>query len=135
MSRFDRALIWPRLLAAALLLVALAGCGGGLYLTLGDSEFDSAPPSVSLATVSSASRGQNIRLAAAAADDFGIRQVTFYRDDGADGVLLGTDSGAPYESDTQIPADAVGTVSYFARATDFDGNVTQSTTVSVTVSP
>jgi len=135
MSRLLRVVIGPRLAAASLTLV-LAGCGGGLFLGFGDvGFFDSSPPSVSLATANSAQRGQTVRLSAAAADDFGIDQVAFFRDEGIDVVLLGADGNAPYEQDTQIPLNAVGSVQYFARATDIDGNVTQSERVSVTVLP
>jgi hypothetical protein len=135
MSRLFGAVIGPRLAAASLTL-ALAGCGGGLFVGFGEvGFFDSSPPEVSLATASSARPGDTIRLSAAAADDFGIDQVAFFRDEGIDVVLLGADGDAPYEQDTQIPLNAVGSVQYFARATDIDGNVTQSATVSVTVVP
>ena len=134
MSRLAWVVIRPRLLAA-LIVCALAGCGGGLFVSFGDLGFDSTPPTVSLGTTSSATRGQTIRLVASAADDFGIDQVAFFRDEGVDSVLLGSDGSAPYELETQIPANAFGTVSYFARARDLDGNVTQSAPFTVTISP
>jgi len=134
MSCLRKAALRSRLAAASLMFV-LAGCGGGVFLGFGDFGFDSSPPSVSLVTASSAQRGETVRLSAAAADDFGIDQVAFFREDGVDVVLLGADGTAPYEQDTQIPLNAVGSVHYFARATDFDGNVTQSATATVTVVP
>lgn len=120
--------------ACAVLLV-LAGCGGGLYLELGDG-FDDRSPNVSLAvSPGSAAPGQSVRLVAAAADDFGISQVAFLRRDAGGSVTLGTDCCSPYELDTQIPLGAAGSVQFFARATDNRGFVTQSEAVSVTVVP
>ncbi len=120
--------------AAWLVVGALGGCGGGVFLGFGEFGFDSSPPSVSLSAPSSAQRGETIRLSAAAADDFGIDQVSFFRDEGVDTVLLGADGDAPYEQLTQIPLNAVGTVTYLAVARDVDGNTTQSARVAVTVS-
>ena len=133
MSSRRKAVTRARLTAGSLMF-ALAGCGGGFFLLFVESDFVSEPPSVSVTTATSAQRGETIRLSADAADDIGIDQVAFFRDEGVDGVLLGADGDAPYELDTQIPLTAVGTVQYFARATDLDGNVTRSATVSVTLS-
>jgi hypothetical protein len=130
-----RAVVRPRLGAASLLL-ALAGCGGGFFFVgVGDIGFDSSPPSVTLTTVDSAAPGETVRLSAAAADDFGIDQVAFYREEGIDLVVLSADGTAPYETDTQIPLNAISPVTYLAIATDIDGNSTQSPRVAVRVVP
>jgi Bacterial Ig domain len=122
--------------AAALTLIATsASCGGGFFLAIGFGVDTSSPPTGSLSAPSSAQRGQTIRLSAAASDDFGIDQVAFFRDEGVDTVLLGADGDSPYEQLTQIPLNAVGTVTYFATATDVDGNKTESASVSVIVAP
>lgn len=116
-----------------LLALALVGCGGGLFVGFGNGFFDDQPPSVSLTSVASALPGQTVRLSAAAADNFGIEQVAFFREDLPDTVSLGTDGAAPYEIDTQIPVGANGSVRYFARAMDIDGNVTQSATITIAI--
>jgi hypothetical protein len=135
MSRLHTAVVRPRFVAASLLL-ALAGCGGGFFVAgIGDIGFDSAPPSVSLTTVDSAARGDTVRLSAAAADDFGIDQVAFFREEGIGLVVLSEDATPPYETDTQIPLNALGPVTYLAIATDIDGNSTQSPRVTVSVLP
>jgi len=124
-----------RRVGAVAWLLALSACGGGLFLQLGDG-FDDSPPSVSLAaSPSSAAPGQTVRLVAAAADDFGIAQVAFFRNDGGTSTSLGVDCCAPYELDTQLPPGAAGSVQFFARATDDAGRVTQSEPVSVAVVP
>ena len=125
----------PRRALPAALLALLAGCGGGLYLTLGEGYDD--PPTVSLvAAVASAVPGQSIRLAAAASDDRGIEQLAFFRIE-ADGsaTLLGVDIAAPYEWDTLIPAGARDSVRYFARASDTVGQRRDSATITVLVPP
>ena len=117
--------------AAALAL--LAGCGGGVYLSLGGS-FDE-PPTVSLvASVSSAVPGQAVRLAAAASDDHGVDQVAFFRiENDSSQTPLGVDFSPPYELDTLVPATARLQVRYFARATDTAGQRRESATVTITL--
>jgi len=95
----------PRLFAAACAL-AIAGCGGGFFFSVGDG-FDGDPPSVSLAAPATASAGQTIRLTAAAADDVGVERVVFHRVDGTNVVQLGTDFRSPYEIDVVITAGAL----------------------------
>lgn len=121
---------------AAALALALAGCGGGLYIGIGDGgDFDD-PPSVALtASATSLRGGQPLTLAAAASDDFGIDSVAFYRIE-ADGQFtrLGSDGQPPYTWDTVLPGAAPGTVvRYFARAQDSGGQRTDSAPVEVTV--
>ena len=113
--------------------LALAGCGGGLYFNFGGG-FGDAPPDVSLAVApTAATPGQSVHLAAAASDDVGIDSVAFYRVDAGADTLLGSDGSAPYAWDAVLPADAVGSVTFYAVATDIDGNRTRSAGVVVSV--
>jgi hypothetical protein len=111
------------------LVLALAACGGGLL------DGADEPPSVSLAIgASSAAPGAVVRLAAAAVDDKGVDQVAFFRvETNGTNTQLGVDTTQPYELDTVVPANATGTLRYFARATDTTDQSTDSATVSLTV--
>ncbi|MED5620750.1 Ig-like domain-containing protein [Ideonella sp. BN130291] len=126
-----RASRWARALPLSAAL-ALAACGGGLFIGVGEGD---EPPSVSLvASASSAGAGQTVRLAAAASDDFGIDHVSFYRvDAGGAWVLLGSDGVGPFEWDAVMPATSAASVQFLARAVDGAGQVTDSDVVSVTV--
>ncbi len=114
-------------------LLGLSACGGGVYVGWGpDGDL---PPSVSLtAAVTSAAPGESIRLVAAATDDFGVDEVALWRIE-RDGSAneLARDSAWPWEFTTTVPADAGGSVRYFARATDDVGQQSDSGTVTVTV--
>jgi hypothetical protein len=123
-----------RTLRACLLsCLALAGCGGGIFLGFGD-DFDD-PPSVNLAvTPGVAGVGEIVRLVAAASDDFAVHEVAFFRLD-TDGrsQLLGSDRSFPYELDAAIPDTLTPTVQFFARAIDDIGQASDSALVAVTV--
>jgi hypothetical protein len=124
-----------RLTTALALLVSLAACGGGFYLGY-DYGFDDTPPSVSLAVASTSVRaGDVLRISAAAADDNGIDNVAFYRYDGNSIVLLGSDGRDPYEWQLTVPSDGRTVLTLFARATDWDGNRSDSVPVSISVLP
>jgi hypothetical protein len=111
----------------------LAACGGGIWIGYNGSD---QPPQVSLATVSSASVGQSVRLAAAASDDGFIDHVSFYRiDDNGQDVLLGEDNTAPYELTVMMPSSVGGSVRFFAQAVDNIGQSADSATVSVAITP
>lgn len=131
-------------LAAPLLFV---GCGGGVSLgfgsgvsvgvggTFGDA-FDRTAPSVSLTTAAtSVQAGRSFRLAAAAADESGVESVSFFRLDGDTPVVLATLGTAPYEIEVIAPNDGRMMVTFFARATDNEGNRADSGQVPVTVAP
>ena len=109
----------------------VAGCRIGTYVSIGP---DDEPPSVSIAaSPATASRGEIIGLVAAAADDYRVVDVAFYRRDVGGDTLLGRDNSAPYALETVVPAGASGELRYFARATDDAGQVGDSLVVAVTV--
>jgi hypothetical protein len=115
-------------LAAAALL---GGCRVDTFIGIGP---DDDPPSVSLAVSPSvASRGETIGLVAAAADDFRVIEVEFYRLEVGGQTFLGRDGSAPYALDTVVPTGASGEVRYLARAIDDARQVGESQPVSVTV--
>lgn len=121
-----------RCLAAGVLALSLAGCGGGVWVGFGDSGDQ--PPDVGLVAPASAAPGQSIRLAAAASDDFGVVRVEFFRlDDNGNALWLGADGSAPYEWTAVMPASSASSVRFFARAVDTAGQVTDSAIVSVVV--
>ena len=119
--------------AAAVLALLLAGCGGGVFIGIGDDGDE--PPSVSLvAAVEVASPGETVWLAAAASDDFCLDDVAFYRvAPGGGALLLGDDGSRPFEWDAVVPEDARGEVQFFARARDCAGQDTDSAVVTVQV--
>jgi hypothetical protein len=119
---------------AAPFLLLMAGCGGGVFLGIGD--VNDQPPSVALtSSAAEAPAGTSVRLAAAASDDFGVDSVAFYREEaGGPPTLLATDVRPPYQVDTALPASATGTVwRYFARAFDGAGQHGDSAAVEITV--
>ena len=120
---------------ALLAVLGLGACGGGFYLGY-DGSFDDTPPSVSLAVASTSVRaGDVLHISAAAADDSGIDNVAFYRLDGNAAVRLGSDGREPYDWDLVVPSDGRSVLTLFARATDWNGNRTDSVAVSVDVLP
>ena len=122
---------------AAVLATALAvtGCGGGIWVGIGD-DFDD-PPAVSLtASSTQAPAGASITLLAAAADDGGVDGVEFYRLEAGGGAQrLGSDLQAPYELTVTVPTDGRAVLHVFARAYDFDGNAADSEMLAITITP
>ena len=120
--------------ALALLTTA---CGGSVSFGFGSfNEFDESPPSINVvASASSVQAGQSVQLMAAAADESGIDSVAFYRMDGSTVVLLGTDGFEPYEWLASAPTDGRTLLTVFARARDNAGNLADSNTVTITVTP
>jgi hypothetical protein len=113
----------------------LSGCGGGVFLSW-TGGIDNTPPSVNLTTaVSSVPAGQPVRFVAAASDENGVEHVAFFRVDPDGTTLLGRDFSAPYEWTATAPADGRATLAVFARAADFQGNVADSKTVTVNITP
>ncbi len=124
---------WP----ALALPLALAACGGGLYVEVGDG-FDNFPPEVSLAaTPNPVDAGQTLQVVAAATDpESGIDKVVLYRlDDGGAAVVIAEDVVAPYEWLLAAPGGGRTSLRLFARATDREGNRGDSAVLTVTVRP
>jgi len=126
----------PRFPAARLLggflAAALSGCGVGV--SLGYGLDDDERPSVSLAAApQEAAAGERVGLVAAASDDYGVREVLFFRVDAAGDTLLGRDASAPYTFETTLPLAPGTAVRYFARAVDDAGQEADSQEVVVTV--
>lgn len=114
---------------------ALAGCGGSVSLGFGFGDDDRPTASLTVSPTS-ASPGDTLRLVAAASDDFGVDFVEFYRlDAGGGATRLGFDGLPPYQLDTTVPAGAVGSVQYFARAIDGGGQRGDSAVVTVGIGP
>ena len=133
---WSRRTSWSCRAASTLVLaIGIAGCGGGLYLGIGGGDNDQ-PPTVALAaSASEGLPGAVVRLVAAAADDFGIDQVTFLRREanGTDTVLA-TDMAEPYQVDVTLPSAPSGTVlRYLARARDDAGQSRDSALLEITV--
>jgi len=121
--------------AVASSLLALAACGGGIFIGFGGGG-DDGPPSVSLAAgQTTVQAGATLRVVAAAADENGIDDVAFYRLDGNDTVRLGSDGSEPYEWQLVVPSDGRSTLQVFARATDGFGNRADSNVLTLTVTP
>lgn len=116
--------------AAALLL---GGCGGGVWVGIGDG-FDDEPPAVSItASSTSAPAGASLTLSAAAADENGIDEVVFYRiESGGQAQRLGSVLRPPYEWALVVPADR-DVLHVFARAFDGTGQFGDSATLAITV--
>ncbi len=83
-----------------------------------------APQNVVLTGPGHVSPGENVTLAASAADDRALFGVAFY----ADGVWVGSALSAPYRLTFSIPAEEPvgGRVAFTAEAVDFSGNRTRS---------
>jgi hypothetical protein len=122
-----------RFVLGAAMALALVGCGGGVWVGVGDDGDN--PPDVSLvASADSAAAGQTVRLSAAASDDWGVDYVAFYRlDDNGNAVLLGSDGVGPYQWDATMPNSSAAGVRFFARAVDGAGQAAESQTVVVTL--
>lgn len=117
----------------------LAGCGGGVYLTVPIGEVDNGPPLVQISPLPSFVQPNGVlTLGAGVAGGNGTVQVAFYRIDGAFGTTatyLGADNVPPYQLSTLIPADGRTSVSYYAEAQDRFGYVVRSAVVSAPVFP
>lgn len=122
-----------RRLLPALLPLALAACGGGIWFGIGDG-FDDVPPSISLTSnVASVAAGGPVTLIAAAADENGVDEVRFYRDDAGVPNLLCSDGSEPFECVTTAPNDGRTSMAVFARATDNEGNTSQSSAIAIAI--
>jgi hypothetical protein len=105
------------------LVLLLASCGQ-------DSQPDTTKPTVTLvASKTSVTVAESIKLTATATDNVGVTKVEFY--DGT--TKLGEDSSSPYEFDVALTAANNGSRSYKAKAFDAANNEGSSEVVAVTV--
>lgn len=124
-----------RRLLPLVLPLALGACGGGVWFGFGDG-FDDIPPSISLTSnVTTVAAGGPVTLIAAAADENGVEEVRFYRDDGGTANLLCSDGSEPFQCVTNAPNDGRTALVVFARATDTEGNTSQSSAISIVITP
>lgn len=115
--------------------LGLAACGGSLSFGFG-TVFDDVPPSISVTSnVGTVQAGQAVTVIAAAADENGVVDVRFYRDDNGVANLICTDASEPYQCVVTAPGDGRTSMSVFARARDPDGNTSQSDTLTITITP
>lgn len=121
-----------RIAAFAAAAAALLSTGSSCSVHVGD-DFDHAPHISLSVDPSHAAPGETVRLRASVSDDFGIERVSFFRSSRSGSVALGSDLDAPFRLDTTLPSDASGTVEYFARVTDTDGQSRESDRVEVEV--
>ncbi|HBT62044.1 MAG TPA: hypothetical protein DEB40_09905, partial [Elusimicrobia bacterium] len=92
---------------------------------------DSTLPAVAItAPANGASVSGSVNIAASASDNAGVTRVEFY----VDGVLKGTDNGAPYSYGLDTTGLSNGSHALVAKAYDAAGNAGQSAQVSVVVS-
>ncbi|MEP7301105.1 MAG: Ig-like domain-containing protein [Caldimonas sp.] len=92
---------------------------------------DVTPPSVSLlASPATVLVPGSTTLQATASDAIGVTQVEFHRN----GVLIATDTTAPFQQSVSFTAADVGSVSFTAKAFDAQGNNATSAPAIVTVS-
>lgn len=112
----------------------LAGCGGGVYLTVPIGGYDEPPPSVALSPLPAVVQpGGVLTLGAATSSVYAIEDVAFYRIDGGRSTFLGADAFPPYQVTTGIPGDGRPSVAYFAQVRDVAGRVGESRVVAAPI--
>lgn len=126
------------LMPLALLALPLAGCGGGVYVGIGDG-IGGDDPEVELAvTPDPVASGGRLTLVAAASDDSGeVDEVEFFRLVDGRRESLGRLDRPPFRLD-DVPAPVVSAstrVDYVAWAWDHAGHRGESAVVGVTVTP
>jgi hypothetical protein len=93
------------------------------------TALDTVPPSVAIASPTGGTASGIVPVSVSASDNVGVTKVQLY----AGGVLVGTDSTAPYGFSWDTTAIANATYGLVAKAYDLAGNVASSSTVSVNV--
>jgi chitodextrinase len=90
-----------------------------------------APTGVAITTPSAGSTvtGNKVTISASASDNIGVTVVNFY----LDGALMNTDNSAPFSITWNTNNVSKTTHNLFVRAFDAAGNMTQSSTITVTV--
>lgn len=104
----------------------------GTSSTVGVIVVDLTPPAVSITSPAGGSTIPNnapVTISAAASDDIGVVEVSFF----VNSILLGTDTTTPYSLEWNPATATLGSHSFYARAYDGNGNSRTSTSVSVTV--
>ena len=123
----------PQFVVSLLTLIVLAGCGGG-----GSSApppppppppADTTAPTVSAVQAPAATVNRTVTLTVTASDAVGVTAVRFY----VDGVLLGTDSAAPYSVDWDTSGESEGDHTLTAEAEDAAGNIATSAAATASV--
>ena len=99
-----------------------------ITVTVSNSVPDTTPPAVSITSPTGGTVSGTIAVQVSASDNLGVTAVTF----SVDGVLLGTDTAAPYSFSWDTTAVANGAHTLTAIATDAAGN-SASNSVVVTV--
>jgi len=108
--------------------VGNVGLSGPVNVTVDNA--DVTPPTVGITSPSGgATVSGTITISATASDDVGVTQVQFF----VDGVLLSTDTTAPYSTAWDTTSAADGARSLTAQAADAAGNTGSSAAVNVTV--
>ena len=103
------------------------GQSGAVSVTVAN---DTTPPTVSLTAPSNnATVSGTVTISASASDNVAVSRVEFY----LNGLLVSTDSAAPYSCIWNTSTVVNGSYTWSARAYDAAGNVGQSGAVSVTV--
>ena len=97
-----------------------------VWVSQGAGPSDTTPPSVS---ASETGTSGTISFAATASDNVGVSKVEFY----VDGLLVGTDTAAPYSMTLDSTTLANGSHNLTAKAYDAAGNSTVSTAVAFSV--
>lgn len=124
---------WLRWGGAAVLVAALVGCGGGVYV---DIPPDDRPPTVGLVGApTTAQINEIVQFTAIADDDYFVRRVMLYQVVGSRDVLLDTDTTGPYTFNVAIPANTPvdSDLVFFAVAEDDVGQTSSSNLVSIHV--
>lgn len=125
-SGWDEKYGWGRIDAAK----ALAAVAGTAPEPTPEPEPDTVAPVVAVTSPSSgATVSRTITVKASATDDVGVTRVDVY----VDGVLIGSDSSAPYEVDWNTTRVANGSRVITAVAYDAAGNSTTSAPITVNV--
>jgi predicted small lipoprotein YifL len=119
---------------AIVLLAALAGCGGGVYVEIPP---DDQPPTVGLVGApTTAQINEIVQFSAIADDDYFVRRVMLYQViPGGRDALLDTDSTRPYTFNVAIPANTpvASVLEFYAVAEDDVGQTSSSNLVRISV--
>ena len=107
------------------------GQSPNVSVTVSNTVADISSPTVSVTSpANSATVSGTVSITTSAADNVGVTKVEMY----VNGVLLATDTAAPYSFSWDTTAYTNGTYTLYAKAYDAAGNVGQSSSVTVTVS-